>query len=158
MSLLGALLTDAGQAATGGALGLVGNLFQGVTTYFNSKAQFVHDEAMADKQLVATRAGDADKLAQIESTAAGAAFAASQAGPVGAFASGVLTVSREIITFGLLAASVLIYLRSSGADQGSVGRDVLVMTSMAVAWHFGQKPASNFAARRALAAVTSAAK
>ena len=148
------ILGAVGNAASGGLIGLVGTGIQGLATYFNSKAQFAHDEAMADKQLAASKTEDADKLLQINATAEGAAFASSLASTIGTFASSVLTVCREGIAFYLLTMSTVIYLKSSGDMQDAIGKDIVVMTSMAVAWHFGQKPASNFAARRALAVST----
>jgi high-affinity Fe2+/Pb2+ permease len=152
-SLVDTLIGGATNAATGGILGLVGNAVQGLASYFNSKAQYAHDEAMADKQLAATRVGDADKLAQIEQQGAWDSFKASVGSTVGSFASGVLTVAREGVTLYLLVLATVIYQQSTGDVQASIGRDIVVLAGMAVSWHFGQKPTLNFATQCARASV-----
>lgn len=155
MSILETILGGAENAATGGVIGLVGSFVQGISTYVNSKVQYAHEEKMADKQLAAQTAGDADKIAEIDSSGGWAAFTSSVASTVGSFASGVLTICREGITVYLLALSTIIYNHSSGAAQEAIGKDIICLCGMAVSWHFGQKPTLNYAqacARNAIAA------
>ena len=158
MTLLEQILGGAANAATGGILGLAGNVVQGIATYVNSKVQYAHEEKMADKELAAQEAGDADKLAQTDAAGGWDAFKASVGSTIGSFASGVLTICREGVTIYLLIMSTIIYNHSSGEVQQAIGKDIVCLCGMAVSWHFGQKPTLNYAqacAKNSVAKATS---
>ena len=139
------ILGSAANVASGGVLGLVGNVFSGFATYFNSKAQFSHDEKMAQFQIDAAKSAATSALIQTAEQNAGAAFTASQQTTIGAFASGVLTVAREGITLVLLFWALRIYEASSGTAQLGYGEEIMFLAGVAVQWHFGQRYADRAA-------------
>lgn len=158
-TILGGITNAATGVASGGLLGLGGSLIQGITAYFHTKAQYSHDEEMADKQIELAKFNAGATLAQTQAQVDGDAFTASQRSVVGWLASSLVSIVREAITIALLYAAWRVYKESLDPSLKAVtAHDILELAGIAVTWHFGQRPATTYAIKRAVSSATNTIK
>lgn len=155
------LLGLGANAATGGILGILGSGLTGIVSIFQARAQFAHDEKMADLNLQLIKANSdaaskaaADQLASTSEQNAGAAFTASQmAGNTFAnlpgFFSGILSMVRPTLTF--ISCWLVWYCYTHEVDQDTrraIIASVLTLNAMAWGWWFGDRQISKMVATK----------
>lgn len=148
------------QAGSGGVIGALASIGTGVVSIFQSKAQFAHDEMMAEANLkltqiqgeLAQKVEEAKFKTLLESDDA-TAFTASQTGANSAsgwpFADGIVKLWRPTLTGILMALTAYFYATNSDQQMRDyITKAITELTGLAVAWWFGSRQISqSFAAK-----------
>jgi hypothetical protein len=142
------------NAGSGGLLGLLGSVGNGVISLFQAKNQFRHDEAMADAnlKLVQLQGDIASKVAENQfktmlEQQAGEAFTASQTGannPTVPWIDGAIKLWRPVLTSFLIGLTCYFYTEATPELRDFITRAVVSLTGMAVAWWWGNRQLEKF--------------
>ena len=159
----GQLLGLGANAATGGILGILGSCIAGIVSIFQAKAQFAHDEKMADLNLQLIKANSeasskvaADQLAALQEKYSGESFTASQiAGNqfanVWRWVQSALAMVRPVLTGAAVWITWYMYTHEVDADtRKAIVASVLALTGLSWGWWFGDRQISKMAASKFL--------
>jgi hypothetical protein len=143
------ILGLAGNAATGGVLGILGSVGTGIVSIFQSKTQFKHDETMATFRIEEVRVNaeaqskmSADQLKATIEKGSSDAFAASQVSLQSA--SFMVNFFREILTVILIIFTLWFYNKASQEIQDFILRSYVIAGTTAISFWFGSRQLENF--------------